>query len=81
MIEAWELIDTYWNVKKNQWKVYCKLHCELIDTYWNVKVGGSPLETCHFARINRYILECKEEYVYVATTFTRELIDTYWNVK
>ena len=54
-----ELIDTLWNVNSSflpyQWAIWV----ELIDTLWNVNFRRFKRRTILYARINRYIMECK----------------------
>ena len=52
---------------------------ELIDTLWNVNQEGEKYIKV-FARINRYIMECKSACATDSIIFTLELIDTLWNV-
>ncbi len=54
-------------------------HFELIDTLWNVNLKFNSL-TDFLTRINRYIMECKYEWVVVEAVGGCELIDTLWNV-
>ena len=53
------LIETYWNVKTDLYKVLDVLYGVLIETYWNVKSGTVTEQRCSVNRINRNILECK----------------------
>ena len=52
----------------------------LIETYWNVK-HYHLIVYDWIPRINRNILECKEESPTFAELGTSVLIETYWNVK
>ena len=52
----------------------------LIETYWNVKLERwNSIHDLH--RINRNILECKDERIYQSGRNNQVLIETYWNVK
>ena len=53
-----ELIDTLWNVNKDDEPVGLVVRHELIDTLWNVNTSAAE-EPSGDARINRYIMECK----------------------
>ena len=53
-----ELIDTLWNVNREQTTIRIPAELELIDTLWNVNTE----HMCNIKmriRINRYIMECK----------------------
>ena len=53
---------------------------ELIDTLWNVNAEKRTLCTGNKTGINRYIMECKFDYLDEIWTGKKELIDTLWNV-
>ena len=56
------LIETLWNVKKEQQKAAQDMTLVLIETLWNVKtaVVKAPVNA---SRINRNIVECKERHI------------------
>ena len=54
------LIETYWNVKSHKPLSRPFSLFVLIETYWNVKERRASGNGC-VPRINRNILECKEQ--------------------
>ena len=54
-----ELIDTCWNVNKEEYKINIEEFIELIDTCWNVNDNKKASRYSQCIRINRYMLECK----------------------
>ena len=59
IVQRLKLIDTLWNVNKQE-KTTCKQRRhELIDTLWNVNEEKDKLSNNERVRINRYIMECK----------------------
>ena len=75
-----ELIDTLWNVNGIYLSHFGGHLLELIDTLWNVNQGICSLATCRRPWINRYIMECKYNWIVVNKGVVWELIDTLWNV-
>ena len=59
------LIETYWNVKSNTvYYITCNTSV-LIETYWNVKMLITVLLQLLTLSINRNILECKANFVFI----------------
>ena len=79
MVRGTELIDTLWNVNYFlSWIPFC-IKNELIDTLWNVNFLHCLIHPRYY-RINRYIMECKSQFLHVKKCEFLELIDTLWNV-
>ena len=55
------LIETYWNVKPWQFPLPIWPVWVLIETYWNVKINTHCIVSMIGLRINRNILECKDQ--------------------
>ena len=53
----------------------------LIEPYWNVKYNAKFKGLRKNNRINRTILECKEEIITFENVSFMVLIEPYWNVK
>ena len=76
------LIETLWNVKlsvryENAYEVIV-----LIETLWNVKRRVDYMQFIPENRINRNIVECKDESERLLRIQTQDvLIETLWNVK
>ena len=73
------LIETLWNVKKGQLPETTVPCCVLIETLWNVKLHY--LLQFPDLRINRNIMECKDRWPDISSSFIAVLIETLWNVK
>ena len=55
------LIETLWNVKYSKFTVKEKTYAVLIETLWNVKKINSIYYFEPGGRINRNIVECKDQ--------------------
>ena len=53
----------------------------LIETLWNVKIYQHPQIGRGEYRINRNIVECKDNFLIVSVVKGHVLIETLWNVK
>ena len=71
-----ELIDTLWNVNLNENTKQMTELIELIDTLWNVNYASYTGASGTWARINRYIMECKFRLDCASLFPIIELIDT-----
>ncbi len=75
------LIETLWNVKEESVREHIAETMVLIETLWNVKIISLKPFSIIFPRINRNIVECKEQFWFVWFSFFDVLIETLWNVK
>ena len=75
-----ELIDTCWDVNKDNQTVNSMANAELIDTCWDVNIVTKLRINLLAYRINRYMLGCKFGNVCLTISPISELIDTCWDV-
>ena len=80
-----ELIDTLWNVNFVVGHVFYDFVSELIDTLWNVNVLCRLHSLTAAYRINRYIMECKWDFLCVLFVFSdrinRYIMECKFNFK